>query len=338
MKKFKALLALLLLLLIAALAAADFITRDLTTPLSKEQVTIDVSIPKGASAGYIAQELQDRGVIRRAWTFRLLVRYTKTDTLIKSGTYSLSPSLSPYVILGKLVKGENEVARVTIPEGFTMKQIAAALSSSDVVGEKAFLEAASRAVITLPGPDGKIKGLEGFLFPDTYDYPPHVTPQQAIQPMLDRFRQLVLPLYKKSHPAMSLRDIVTLASLVEREAKLPNERAIIAGVYYNRLKKKMPLQCDATIQYLLPRQTVDLTAADLKIKSPYNTYLHAGLPPGPIANPGIASIQAALHPARVPYLYYVARGDGGHTFSVTYAQHLHAVKLYDQWLSKHGGQ
>jgi UPF0755 protein len=335
MRKLKFFLYMMLFFLFSVLIVCSFLAHEFLSPRSMQPQKIKVSIPPGATASEVAQELQEKKVIRHAWSFELLVKLTKTGGKIKSGLYLLSPTTSPYEILRKLVKGESLLVKVTIPEGFTLREIASLLGSKKIVDANGFLNSTRNAVFYSKRLHIAIHGLEGFLFPDTYEFSPSLTPKEAYTPMIERFKALVIPLYEKSHTKESLKNIITIASLVEKEAAIPKERPLIAAVIYNRLKRGMPLQCDATIEYLLKKTTVHLTTKDFLIPSPYNTYLHTGLPPGPIANPGLASIKAALYPAHVPYLYYVAKGDGSHRFSTTYQEHLHNVRLYEKWLSKH---
>ncbi len=332
MSKLKWLFFALPFILLVALVVLTYLSHEFLTPVSLEKESTRFVISEGMRGTDIANELQKDRLIRHAWAFRLLVRVTSTGPKIKAGTYDFSPNLSPYQILKKMVSGDVIQVRVTIPEGYTLKQIADLLDAKGIANKSEFLDKANQTALEFPELKENIQGLEGFLFPDTYDLAPHLTPEDASTPMVDRFKELVIPLYGKSNKMLSLKETITLASLVERESRIPKEYPLIAAVYTNRLRDQMPLQCDATIQYLLPVPKELLSIDDLKIESPYNTYLHSGLPPGPIGSPGLLSIKAALAPAHVPYLYYVARGDGSHIFSITYSQHLNAVEKYRQWL------
>jgi UPF0755 protein len=332
MKRFQLWMAFLLLILFSILLAASYFAREIFVPVSLKKNKVLVVVPPGSSCAQIADELSHKGLIRSAFSFRLLSRFTGAQSKMKAGTYRFSPSYNEVEILRRLVLGKSILIKVTIPEGFDLRQISELLNKKGVVSKGAFLAAARKARLHLPQIHETISGLEGFLFPNTYFFSPRMTPQEVFKPMTQEFKKQVLPLYEKAHPSMSLRKIIILASLVEKEAKIEKDRPLIAAVYYNRLRKKMPLQCDATIEYLLPEETRHLTGKDLSIKSLYNTYLHPGFPPGPIANPGLPSIKAALYPAHVPYLYYVANGKGGHRFSANYAGQLHNIHLYDDWL------
>ncbi len=332
MKKTQLVILFMLFFLFCCMFAASYFARDFFVPMSFKRNEIQVVVQEGSTAPEIGRELKKKGLIRSSFSFRLLSLLTGTGKEIKAGTYRFTPSMSEYEILKKLVSGKSILVKITIPEGFNLRQISDLLSKKGVAPKEKFLETSRKTTFYIPQLHEKISGLEGFLFPDTYFLSPGMTPEEAYNPMIQEFEKLVVPLYEKAHPDLSLRKIIILASLIEKEAKIEKDRPLISAVYYNRLKKGMPLQCDSTIEYLLPKITAHLTAKDLRIKSPYNTYLHTGLPPGPIANPGILSIKAALYPAHVPYLYYVANGKGGHRFSATYREQLHNIHLYDHWL------
>lgn len=316
---------LLSIALLLALGVLSYCAREWLMPITNEPQTIRVVISDGMGIEALSETLEGAALIRHAWSFNLLVRLTHTDERIVAGTYDLSPSLSAYDILKKIVHGEVTRVRVTFPEGFTLNEIADRLDADGIVKKAIFINYALHADMELP--DGKrVHGLEGYLFPETYDFPPDSAPEAVADTMVKQFKSVVFPIVPKK---ANLRDAIILASMIEREAKVAKEDPIIAGVYRNRLKKGMPLECDATIQYLLAKPKEFLAEDDLKIDSPYNTYLHTGLPPGPIGNPGLPAIKAALFPAHVPYLYYVAKGNGEHQFSVTYSEHLKAVKQYE---------
>ena len=258
--------------------------------------------------------------------FRLYAKLTRRDRALKPGTYLLRPGTSWNALLDALTQGKGLVHTLTIPEGWALSQIVPALARS--LGapvesvQVAVADTALRHELDLPTPT-----LEGYLFPDTYTFPDGTTPRQAVTMMVRRFEQAWKPEWSMRIDTlgMSRHDVVTLASIVEREAKLPEERAVIAAVYLNRLRKGMLLQADPTVQYARGQHTARVMYNDLRIDSPYNTYKHAGLPPGPIGSPGAASLQAALYPANVPYLYFVAYPDGHHEFRTTFAEHVVAV-------------
>jgi UPF0755 protein len=277
---------------------------------SLPQDRVQVMIPRGSSFGDIASLLQERGVISNAFAFRVLARVQHDDTGVRAGAYAFAPHATAAEILNQLLTGGAQVATwVTIPEGFTSKQIAQRLQDEGV-GEAATFEAA-------------FHGHEGFLFPSTYLIPLSATPAQVTRMFTDQFAKELPPDAAQRARALhvSVPQAVTVASLVEREAKIEPDRPIIAGVIYNRLRLGMPLQVDATIEYALPAYKTELTLRDLQVDSPYNTYQHAGLPPTPIANPGLPSLEAALHPAKTDALYYVYCGNGHHVFAKTLEQH-----------------
>ncbi|MGB6986201.1 MAG: endolytic transglycosylase MltG [Candidatus Aquilonibacter sp.] len=277
---------------------------------SLPQDRVQVTIPRGSSFGDIAALLQERGVISNAFAFRVLARMQHDDADVRAGAYAFAPHATAAEILNQLLTGGAQVATwVTIPEGFTAKQIAQRLQDEGVGKAGAF--------------DSAFRGHEGFLFPSTYLIPLSATPAQVTRMFTDQFAKELPPdAAQRAHALhVSVPQAVTVASLVEREAKIEADRPIIAGVIYNRLRLGMPLQVDATIEYALPAYKTELTLRDLQVHSPYNTYQHAGLPPTPIANPGLPSLEAALHPAKTDALYYVYCGNGHHVFAKTLAQH-----------------
>jgi len=298
-------------------------------PAGGSRVVI-VQMPRDASAGDIGQILAARGVIRSAFGFRLLARVAGNSASLKPGAYKLSPSMAPLAVLGKISKGDAYALWITCPEGFTIRRIGERLEAEGAGDAERFYNLArfggASFPTSFPHPSDS---LEGYLFPDTYLAPVGEPEEKFIQEMLACFeRKVAVPLAADiSASGMSLHEIITLASLIEREAKIPKDRPLVSAVLHNRLAKNMRLECDATVLYALGRHKNRVLYRDLSIDSPYNTYRYAGLPPGPIANPGLDSIKAALHPARVDYLYYVARGDGSHIFSRTFADHQRARRL-----------
>lgn len=267
------------------------------------------------------------GVIQSPFAFRVYARARGLDRQIQAGTYLLRRGTGWSDLLGAMNGGTGIINRITIPEGFTIAQITPVLeralgTPSDSV-DAAVRDSALRAQASDPA-----ETLEGYLFPDTYVFAPGTTARQAVSEMVKRFEREWKPEYDAQAAALghSRHEIVTMASIVEKEARVPSERPVIAAVYYNRLKDGMLLQADPTIQYALGRHKERVMYRDLTIDSPYNTYLHAGLPPGPIASPGGASLRAALAPANVPYLYFVAAPDGHHEFRTSLAEHEQAKR------------
>lgn len=291
---------------------------------------IQIEIPDGATAQQIGQDLQAVGLIRSIAAWNL---WTKLQTLqnregsFQAGIYELSPTESLETVANKIWQGKVMERSFTIPEGWSMQQIADYFAGQGYFTKAAFLEAAQQ----IPRdkypwlPDG-IPHLEGFLYPDTYKFTGELTPQLVINQMLDRFQEVALPIYEqaKGTTPYSLLEWVTLASIVEREAVIGAERPQIAGVFAKRLREGMALGADPTVEYALGiRQTPDqpLTWDQVKTPSPYNTYQNVGLPPTPISSPGISSLEASLDPVDTEYLYFVARYDGTHVFSKTLAEH-----------------
>lgn len=283
---------------------------------------IRVIVPKGASFAVATDSLEKAGIVHYPLFFRVLARVKGDDRSIKPGTYLLKRGTPWTEILSALNGGHGLVNTITIPEGFALSQITPLLARTLHVPEDsvkvAVRDTALLRRLDIPTPD-----LEGYLFPDTYAFPDGTTARQAVGEMVKRFEREWKPDWglKLSSLAMSRHDIVTLASIIEREAKRPEERSVISAVYHNRLRERMLLQADPTIQYALGRHTPRILYKDLEVKSPYNTYIHPGLPPGPIASPGGPSLLAALDPAKVPFLYFVAHSDGHHEFRTTLAEH-----------------
>jgi UPF0755 protein len=295
-------------------------------------------IVRGESFRQVASHLEEAGFIRSKAAFRLLGDVRGANRKLKAGYYSLSRSMTAEQVLRELISGVDQV-RLTIPEGWEMRQIADLVESKRLASADQFLAAAAEVAPHLALhtwlaalPPGAT--LEGFLFPDTYSVSGGTLPVQSlIGMMLARFEQVAWQKIKDGNGNLSAYQIVTLASIVEREAVRPSERPLIAGIYLNRLRIGMKLGADPTVEYVLRRRqdaTHNLTLADVSVDSPYNTYKYRGLPPGPIANPGLASIEATLAPVRSEYLYFVAKGDGGHAFSRTYEEQRSAQRRYQR--------
>ncbi len=288
---------------------------------------VRVIIPRGASFGQAADSLSHNGVIGSAKLFTLYGRVIGGDRNIKPGTYLLKHGTPWNSIIDALNGGHGLVNTVTIPEGWTIAQITPALARTLKVPADS-VTAAVRDTALLARLDVPNPTLEGYLFPDTYAFPLGTTARQAVREMVYSFERRWKPAWDSAALAMKINrnDLVTMASIVEKEARLPEERPVIAAVYYNRLRKGMLLQADPTVQYALGHHVGRVLYKDLAIKSPYNTYVNKGLPPGPIASPGVASLAAAASPANVQYLYFVASADGHHEFRMTLEQHATAVR------------
>ena len=327
-------------LLAAGTAAAGFalVRHDWETPYRGfAPGGVFVEIPHGTPSAAIARMLEATGVVRSALSFRLLVLRRRHERL-EAGEYHFDLAETPEQVFDTLSRGRIYTVTVTVPEGETMFDIAAQLEAKSVTSREAFLAAArSPALIADLAPNAP--SLEGFLFPATYQFPRHQPGAKIAEAMVRRFREAWTRLLaagtnapdNPSAPKLTPLETVTLASLVEKETAVPEERPLVASVFTNRLGKRMTLDCDPTVIYgleLAGRYNGRLLLADLRVDSPYNTYQRRGLPPGPIANPGEASLSAALQPAAVKYFYFVATGDGGHVFSRTLAEHNRNVARY----------
>jgi UPF0755 protein len=288
--------------------------------------TVRVVIPPGASFRVAADSLARAGVIGSARLFRVYALAGGHDRRIHAGTYVMSRGMSWGAVVHALTEGTGLIHTVTIPEGYAIADIAPLLARTLGVEEDSVL-AAARDSATRERLDVPTPTLEGYLFPDTYSFADGTTARAAVETMVRRFEQVWEPGWKDRLQGMALsrHDVMTLASIVEKEAKLDAERPVIAAVYLNRLRIGMRLQADPTVQYARGEHATRLYYKDLRVDSPYNTYEHAGLPPGPIASPGRASIVASLFPAAVGYRYFVAHPDGHHEFNVDYRAHERAV-------------
>jgi UPF0755 protein len=307
------------------------------------QKPLRLQIRPGTSAQEIGQDLQTLGVIRSTAAWDLWTRWLRLREPqggFKAGTYQLSVTEPMQTIASKIWAGDTVQLSFTIPEGWSLRQMGAYFQQQGYFSAQEFFKAAEEFPIAaypwLPAdlPSGAVR-LEGFLYPDTYQAAAGITPKAVLKQMIDRFEQVALPIYQqKGQSSLSLTQWVTLSSIVEREAVVPSERPVIAGVFLNRLKKEIPLGADPTVEYGLGiQQTPDkpLTLQEVRTPSPYNTYLNPGLPPTAIASPGVASLKAVLNPASTDYLYFVARYDGTHVFSRTLEEHQAAQNnIHDQ--------
>ena len=286
-------------------------------PVQKEEpIEKVIEVPYGYNSTEIRQLLEDEGLIRpHNYIFPVITKFLKIDSRLQSGEYRLSSSQNLIQIIDQLAKGKVLRYRITIPEGFISRQIALLLTEKHIVEYDAFIE--------LIREDNQFK--EGYLFPDTYEFPKNYGAENVLKSMLKNFEEVV---YKQIDPEqkfpadLSFAQVIILASIIEKEAQGTEDKPKIASVFYNRLSRGMLLQSCATIQYLLDKPQERLTEQDLTIESPFNTYLYPGLPPEPICNPGLESILAAAHPAEEDYLYFVLGKDGKHIFSKTYQEHL----------------
>ena len=314
------------LLVIVILAGAAYaVSYYWLSPTEKFAPAREVTIEKGESFRQIARALADAGVVRSELALRIYGRMSGTASQIKPGDYAFKGGERISDVMRHLVKGDFIVVTITIPEGLTVHEIAERVGATGLVCEDEFENAARdgamvRALGLMP------LGAEGYLFPATYKFSPHAKTDDVLAAMLARFYQVLTPQVEERMFAVGLdaRRLVTMASIVEKEAKAPTERPLIAGVFYNRLRLGMPLQSDPTAEYELDGAKESAVSA-VHTTSAFNTYDFSGLPPGPIANPGLKSIEAALNPAQTDFLYFVAREGGTHVFSKSYDEHRHAI-------------
>ena len=329
----KRLLLFVILLLVVCAAGATWFYLGVNRPYKgyaePEQF---VEIPPGSGTAAIARRLADAGVVTDVNTFRLALWVTGQGRRLQAGEYRFDHPLSARQVAEKIGRGEVYVHPITFREGLTIKQMAELYESRGFGPAKDFVEAAKNVAL-VQAIDPAAKDLEGYLFPDTYALPRRATADQLVARMVASFTKALTPdlMEKATANGQSVRQLVTLASIVEKETGKAEERPMVAAVYANRLKIGMGLQCDPTVIYALERAgrfNGNLTREDLQFDSPYNTYRYAGLPPGPIAAPGRASLEAAADPASVPYLYFVSRNDGSHAFASTLDEHNRNVQQY----------
>ena len=322
-------LAALLLLCAVAMPLLVCAHRFVTTPVVPAE-PVEITIPAGASFRWTAEELARRHVVDSELSFRVLAWARGSETRIKAGRYLFDKAATPDVVLARLTSGDVFIEKITIPEGYTTYDIARRLGEKGrgtpdailkIMEDPEFIQAAGLAGET---------SLEGYLFPATYDLPDELSTKDLLKAMVQKFHgRLNSDLRQAAQErGLSLHQWVTLASIIQKESGKQEEMPLISAVFHNRLKLGMPLQADPTVIYGLKKFEGKLTKRDLAADSPYNTYQIAGLPPGPIANPGLAALSAAVYPAPVKYLYFVARGDGYHSFSETLDEHNEAVQRY----------
>ncbi|MHB1653436.1 MAG: endolytic transglycosylase MltG [Desulfitobacteriaceae bacterium] len=301
------------------------------SPAGKMEV---LAVMPGTTARQVGLELERRHLIHNAWVFGRLAHAQQVDNRLLSGEYYVSANMSSGEIIKLLLKGPDiEIVRVTIPEGYNTEQIINVLVQKGLGSKEDLTKVIASDAFPysfLDGAPAGIHRLEGFLFPDTYFFKKGTNPHTVIDAFLQRFNRELLPEVKTQlgEAKLSIHDWVTLASIVEKEAEKQEDRPVIASVFINRLDKKMKLESCATVQFVLGTPKPKLYDKDLQTPSPYNTYLHGGLPPGPISNPGHASLQAVLHPAQTDYLYFLAKSDGYHVFAKTFGEHLQNQRLY----------
>ncbi len=317
------------LVLVGTVAAYGY--RALNMPSQATEVHHVVEISEGASFKEVANLLAQKGLIVSPFWFRLLGKVQDAERKIQPGEYDLHTAMRPAEILNALVKGKVIQHSVLIPEGLTAQQIGMLLEEAGIAKE------ADIARLVVDPAFAKSLGLEaqtleGYLFPETYHFRRRTKPEDVLRAMVHRFKEAYTPELQARATALGMaeRHVVTLASIIEKETGRDDERPLISAVFHNRLKKRLPLQSDPTVIYGIPNFDGRLKRAHLTKKTPFNTYMKRGLPPWPIANPGLKSIQAAVNPAPVKYLYFVSKNDGSHHFSVTLAEHNRAVERYQK--------
>lgn len=324
---------LLIVLILLLAGAGGYLAVTLRRPYAGFEDRVFVDFPKGTGTVRMAEMLAEAGVIRHRWEF-LLVRLLQRGRTLQAGEYLFREPADPFQVFDRIARGDIYYLELVVPEGRNMFDIAELAGSLGLFAPDRFLGAARDPAI-IRDLDSAAPTLEGYLFPDTYRLSRHTTPETLCRLMTDRFRER----WRSLHTTAAVHDTVTLASLVEKEGKLPEERPMIAGVFLRRLEAGIKLDCDPTTIYaalLEGRYRGTIYRSDLESRNPYNTYQRTGLPPGPIANPGVASIQAVLTPAPGKYLYFVARpdGSGGHQFSTTLAEQAAAVQKYRRALAR----
>ncbi len=328
----KKIIEILLIILTAAnLGLAYYLSRVMNSP-TPAQAGTGLIIEKGQSPAGIARLLQTKGFLKGRIAFRLAYSFYYSPRFLRAGEYRFEPPVNPKKIMLQMIAGKILLHPVTIPEGLTLKEIARLLEEKAYPFEGSFPEACLKTEL-ISDLDPKAANLEGYLFPETYHFPRGVEASEMVRAMVGQFRKNFGPeeLARANRLKLTVREIVTLASLIEKETAREEEKPLISAVFHNRLRLGMKLDCDPTIIYALKlegRFDGNLRLKDKSLASPYNTYLYRGLPPGPICNPGRSSLQAALYPAPVDYLYFVSRNDGSHVFNRSYQEHLRAVSRY----------
>ncbi|MFP3903376.1 MAG: endolytic transglycosylase MltG [Armatimonadota bacterium] len=326
----------LLLAVICAIGGAIYY-RHGVQPVTEDGEKRLVYLPQGRGIWTIATILKKEGIIRSAPVFYAAYRWhiltTGEGKQIGGEYFDLSPADSVPAIIQSGLQ-EPAVRWITFPEGHTVEQMAERIAGTDLlISKQAFLRSATPETVSeVTDFPFEADSAEGYLFPDTYQFPIGVEADDVVTTLCQTFdEKFYQPNAQQiAQSDLSLHEIVTIAAMIEQEARVDKDRPLIASVIHNRLQRDMRLQIDATVQYALGTHKERLMHSDLQVKSPYNTYLHHGLPPGPICNPGLASLQAAMHPASTDYLYYVARPDGSHIFTTTYARHQQAIRQVRQ--------
>lgn len=306
-----------------------YIMINLFAPLPVGNKNLEIEIPEGTTFREVAEILSEENILKNKNLFILIGRITGLHTKIRAGYYSIYSSMNFLDLLKILKKGQIIEYEITVVEGDSLREIIKKLSDKGIANEEELRQIASDPDFLFTY-NIEAPSIEGYIFPDTYKIPKGMQPEDAIGMMINRMREKFSGelTARASELGLSENEVLTLASIIEKEAATDIERPLISGVYHNRLSKKIPLQADPTAIYGIKSFGEKITADDLRRNTPYNTYIINGLPPGPIASPGMKSIIAALYPANVPYFYFVSNNDGTHNFSVTAEEHMAAVKAY----------
>ena len=331
--KLKYLILFVIALLIAIAGAVAWVSVDLhrfaQRPADRQDHTHVVVVAPGESFGMLTARLEKAGIVSSAIRFKILARLKGDDKRLKAGEYALSTTMTPLEIIDTLVSGKVLLHRLTIPEGYNINQIAAEVEKTGLASADEFIRLADDpdllARLNLEGPS-----VEGYLFPDTYHFPREITARGIIEKMVNGYNAVVTDEWRTRAQELnlSMHEIVTLASIIEKETGAPSERPIISSVFHNRLKKRMRLESDPTVIYGIEAFDGNITRRHLSTPTPYNTYVIRRLPPGPIASPGRAALEAALYPAQTDYLFFVSKKDGTHYFSTNIDDHTQAVRKY----------
>ena len=340
----KRLILLIILVGILAIAGLGFWTySDLHKPIAHAKAGQYIDIPKGTSPGAIVHKLAEEGIITHEWPLKFYLKATGKGSSLRAGEYVFPSPISPIGALAKLQQGQRRLNRITIIEGWTRWDIARAMAQVPEFGLTSDAQALElmNNVSLVSDLDPEAKNLEGYLFPDTYEFSPETTAADLVEMMVKRFRDVWKPDWTDRARSLSFtpRQIVTTASIIETEAKLNDERPLVASVIYNRLKKEIPLAVDSSVIYASKlegkwRYDGKVYLSDIQRRSPYNTRIYTGLPPGPVASPGESSLRAALNPATSDYLYYVRnpdRDDGAHNFYSNGAEFETGVQALRRW-------
>lgn len=316
-----------------AVGLGVFFWRALTTPYRDfDEPVVLVEVRKGLNSGEILKHLRSEGVLRDDFVPLIYLKTVRRGDSLKAGVYEFSEASSPVAVLEKLIKGDVVLRTVTIREGLDRFAIAEIMASEGFGTTEEWKELTDDPDL-IRDLDPDATSLEGYLFPDTYKLAPGTRPAAIVRTMIQNFRKQFGGELAFIATGLDVNETVTLASIVETEARLDDERPVVASVYLNRTRVKMPLQADPTVIYAMKLNGTwkgNIRKGDLKLDSPYNTYVNRGFPPGPIANPGLASLRAASNPAKTDFLYFVSRNDGSHVFSRTLAEHNRAVETHQR--------